>query len=119
MSNLRYHETYKSTVSIYHESSSKEVNGTLTKRKVSNMTDPKKSQEAFGECCSGPGFKFPEGKSKEMSRMMDKFCGEGSSFDCSAMTEKFRGEDGSMDCGEMMKTMQKMFGSDPEEKESE
>ncbi len=83
------------------------------------MTDQKKSQEAFGDCCSGPGFKIPEGKSKEMSRMMDKFCGEGSSFDCSAMMEKFRGEDGSTDCGEMMKAMQKMFGTDSEEKESE
>ena len=83
------------------------------------MTDPKKSHEAFDDCCSGPGFKFPEGKSGEMSRMMEKFCGEGSSFDCSAMMEKFRGEDGSMDCGEMMKAMQKKFGTDSEKKESE
>jgi len=83
------------------------------------MTDPKKSKEEFDGCCSGPGFKFPEGKSKEMSSMMDKFCSEDSSFDCSAMMEKFRGKDGSIDCGEMMKTMRDMFGSDSEEKESE
>ena len=83
------------------------------------MTDQKKSQETFDDCCSGPGFKFPQGKSKEMSRMMEKFCGEGSSFDCSAMMEKFRGEDGSMDCGEMMKAMQKVFGSSSEKKDSE
>ena len=89
------------------------------REEVNDMTDPKKSQETFNDCCSGPGFKFPEGKSKEMSRMMEKFCGEGSSFDCSAMMEKFRGKDGSIDCGEMMKTMRDMFGSDSEEKESE
>jgi hypothetical protein len=83
------------------------------------MTDQKKSQETSGGCCSGPDFKFPMGKSEDMSRMKEKFCGEGSTFDCSAMMEKFRGEDGSIDCGEMMKSMQKMFGSDSEEKVSE
>jgi hypothetical protein len=83
------------------------------------MMDQKKSQEAFGDCCSGADSKFPMGKSEEMSRMMEKFCGEGSSFDCSAMMEKFRGEDGSIDCGEMMKSMQKMFGSSSEKKGSE
>ena len=89
------------------------------REEVNGMTDPKRSQETFNDCCSGPGFKFPEGKSKEMSRMMEKFCGEGSSFDCPGMMDKFRGEDGSVNCGDMMKTMQKMFGTDSEEKESE
>ena len=99
---------------------SEEGKTTPQSEEVNDMMDPKKSKETFDDCCSGPGFKFPEGKSKEeISRMMEKFCGEDSSFDCSAMMDKFRGEDGSMDCGEMMKTMQKMFGSDSEEKESE
>ena len=67
------------------------------------MTDQKKSQETSGGCCSGPDFKFPMGKSEEMSRMMEKFCGE----------------DGSIDCGEMMNSMQKKFGSSSEKKDSE
>ena len=83
------------------------------------MADPKNTKTETAECCSGSDFKFPMGGKEDMSRMMDKFCGEGSSFDCSAMMEKYRGEDGSMDCGEMMKNMQKMCGSDSEEKESE
>ena len=95
------------------------MNATFTGKEVINMADPKNAKAETTGCCSGSDFKFPEGKSKEMSRMMEKFCGEGSSFDCSAMMEKFRGEDGSMDCGDMMKTMQKMCGSDSEEKESE
>ena len=88
-------------------------------KEVNDMTDPNRSQKAFSDCCSGPGFRFPEGRSKEMSSMMEKFCGEGSSFDCSAMMEKFRSEDGTMDCGEMMKAMQKMFASYSGEKGSD
>lgn len=110
---------YLQTVSFSLAYASEEGKTISHSEEVNDMTDPKKSHEAFDDCCSGPGFKFPEGKSEEMSRMMDKFCGEGSSFDCSAMMEKFRGEDGSMDCGEMMKAMQKKFGTDSEKKESE
>jgi hypothetical protein len=83
------------------------------------MTDQKKLEEACGCCCSGSDSKIPEGKSKEMSPMMDVSCGEGSSSDCSTMMERFRGEDGSVDCKEMMQSMQKMCGSDSGEKKSE
>jgi hypothetical protein len=112
-------DEYFKTVSFYLAFASEEGMEKSHREEVNDMTDQKKSQETFDNCCSGTGFKFPESKSKEMSRMMEKFCGEGSSFDCSAMMDKFRGEDGSVDCGDMMKTMQKMSGTDSEEKESE
>ena len=118
MPNYKKYE-YFITVSFSMANASEKGKTASHSEEVNDMTDPKKSIEVVDDCCSGAGFKFPEGKSKEMSRMMDEFCGEDSSFDCSAMMEKFRGEDGSMDCGEMMKTMQKMCGSDSEEKESE
>jgi hypothetical protein len=92
---------------------------TLIQKEVINMADQKNTKTETTGFCSGSDFKFPMSGKEDMSRMMQKFCDESGSFDCAAMVEKFRGEDGSVDCGEMMKNMQKMFGSDSEEKGSE
>jgi hypothetical protein len=110
---------YLKAVSFSLACTSEKGKATIHRKEVNDMADKNKSQEAFNDCCSGSDSKFPQGKSEEMSRMMDKFCGEGSSFDCSTMMEKFRSEDGSRDCGEMMKAMHEMCGSDSDEKKSE
>lgn len=80
------------------------------------MSDEKTTGKTFSGCC-GPNVRFPKGMPEEMSRMMEKFCGEDGSFDCTAMMEKFRGEDGTFDCGQMMKKMQEMFAPPRDEKE--
>lgn len=82
------------------------------------MTDKNNRKESFAGGCCGPDFKFPQSMPEEMSRMMEKFCGEGGSLDCSEMMEKFRGEDGSIDCGKMMEMMSQMFGPQKEKSES-
>ena len=76
------------------------------------MTKFSEKKTEFADCCSGPEFKFPMGKTEKMSEMMKNFWGEGSTIDCSAMMEKFRSEDGSIDCGKMMEVMKEMMGKD-------
>ena len=70
------------------------------------MTGPNDRKTLFQGCC-GWDFNGPEGSAREMSEMMEKFCGEGSTFDCSRMMEMFRDEDGSFDVSRMMEMMKK------------
>jgi len=65
------------------------------------MTQSDDKKTGFTGCC-GWDFKGPMGSGKEMSGMMERFCGEGGSFDCSKMMEAFKDEDGSLDVSRMM-----------------
>jgi len=68
------------------------------------MSQPNDKKTGFTGCC-GWDFKGPMGSAKEMSGMMEKFCGEGGSFDCSKMMEMFKDEDGSFDVSKMMEML--------------